>query len=233
MTKTVIIQPSYLPWLGYFEMMYMCDVFVFYDDVQYTKSDWRNRNRIKGPEGVSWLTVPVKTKGRFPQPLNMVEINNDSNWRKKHLDTLQRFYASAPYFKEVFGAIKPVYEKEWYMLNHLNIELTRTIIDILGFEKKLLLSSKLNVPFFDNPAQRVVEVCKTVNTTHFYNGAAGRNLYSHRLFEENGIVLEFQDYHHPVYSQLWGEFQPYLSVIDLLFNHGEESLPIIRGKLLQ
>ena len=229
MTTTVILQPSYIPWLGCFEMLYRSDIFVFYDDVQYTKSDWRNRNRIKNPQGVSWLTVPIRTKGRFLQNLNETEICNNG-WNRKHKKTLERFYRSAPFFHEVFHEIEPLYKKEWKKLNDLNITFMKKIMSLLGIRRELLLSSELEVPFFESPVQRVLEVCKKVNTTVFYNGAAGKNLYSEHFFAKNGIELKFQEYNHPVYRQLWGDFIPYLSILDLLFNHGKKSLDILLGK---
>lgn len=222
-----ILQPSYLPWLGYFEQMHRADVFVFYDDVQFEKGSWRNRNRIKTPQGAQWLTVPVLTKGRDFPPINEVGVNNAEPWRKKHLRTLAQYYSKAPHYAQYAPALADIIDQPWDRLCHLNIALTRHLAAVLGITTPVLLASELGVP--GSGAPRLVDILERLGGTVFYEGAAGRDYIDEALFSSRGMRVEFQDYKHPVYAQLHGEFVPYLSVVDLLFNHGPDSLSILTG----
>lgn len=226
----VILQPGFMPWLGFFELMYQCDLFVFLDDVQYTKRDWRSRNKIKGPDGPIWLNVPVKTKSRFKQLIKNAEIDNSQNWIKRHLKTLKMAYSRAPYFDMFYPVLEEVYNSSWNLLCNIDLELIKLIMRELGLKRKLLRSSEMQIPFKDQADERIIEICKTCNATHFYNGAAGRAIYDSKHFKKYDIALEFQDYKHPAYHQQWGNFVPFLSIIDLIFNHGPESLDILTLK---
>jgi hypothetical protein len=141
-----IHQPNFLPWLGYFYKIAKCDVFVLLDNVQYVKNSFINRNKIKTPQGAQWLTVPVKTKGRFGQLIKDVEINNTVDWRKRHLRTLEMNYKRAKYFEPVFRGVEAIYfARDWQNLCELNIEILKWVVSILGIEKKLMRASELNV----------------------------------------------------------------------------------------
>lgn len=222
----VILQPSYLPWLGYFAQFHRCDVFVVYDDVQYDKHSWRNRNRIKTPNGALWLTVPVLTRGQDKPSNREVKIDNATAWRRKHLQTIQQYYGKAPYFNDYVDLFARVYAREWTFLIDLNIELFHQLCAVLGLQRQIVLSSELNVK--GDPVERLIDICKTLHCTHFFEGAAGRDYIDTERFVAAGIELEFQDYKHPTYNQLHGEFVPYLSVVDLLFNKGKESLEVLK-----
>lgn len=228
--RVVILQPGFIPWLGFFELMYKCDIFVFLDDVQYTKRDWRSRNKIKTPAGPGWLTLPVKTKSRFTQLIKDAELDNSQNWAKKHLKTIKMDYSRAPYFKMLYPKIEEIYNCSWNLLHDIDIALIKLLMKELGLERKLLQSSEMQIPVKKIAKERIIAMCKAVEATHFYNGATGRTIYDYKYFEEHNIVLEFQEYQHPVYQQLWGNFAPYLSVIDLIFNHGPKSLDILLHK---
>lgn len=222
-----ILQPSYLPWLGYFEQIWKSDVFVLYDDVQFEKGSWRNRNRIKTPQGPQWLTVPVLSKGQGPQLINHVAINSQVPWQSKHTKALNQNYGKAPYFAEYSESLFNILNRPCEKLADLNLQVISWLNRVLGIQTKVVLSSQLNIT--GDQIGRLIAVIKYLGGDIFYEGAAGKNYIDIREFDRSGITVQFQDYVHPVYTQLYGEFVPYLSVIDLIFNHGPESLAIITG----
>jgi len=228
--KIAVHQPQYLPWLGYFHKMMMADVFVFLDNVQFKKNEFQNRNRIKTKDRVIWLTVPVIH--RFPQLISEVMINNRENWRKKHLRTLEINYRKAPYFERFFPIFVEGLEKEWVYLSPLNIYFVEKIAEALAIEKRFVVASELeSLP--EGATDRLVAICRKLGGNTYISGAGGRGYLELTKFEKAGIKVIFQEFKHPVYPQLYGEFEPYLSVVDLLFNLGEESGKIILegGKL--
>lgn len=224
-----ILQPGYLPWLGFFEQMYKSDVFVVYDDVQYDKEGWRNRNRIKTANGIQWLTIPVNVKFEQHPLIYEVKINNTTNWRKKHLSSIKQNYSKARFFREYFSIFEEVYSKEWEYLIDISMDLTLKLAGRLGMEnKRVVRSSTLNIE--GDRIGRLVKICKLFNADVFYEGISGKNYLDEEYFAEQGVRIEYQDYKHPVYHQLYGEFIPYLSVIDLLFNCGNKSLSILLNR---
>lgn len=225
-----ILQPGYLPWLGFFEQMHRSDIFVIYDDVQYDKEGWRNRNRIKTSVGVQWLTVPVLFK-LSESPVNTeVKIDNKVNWRKKHLASIRQNYGKASYFNDYIALFEDAYAREWEYLLDLNLFFIRGLARYLGMEEKVIYrSSTLNIQ--GDRIERLINLCKHFGADTFYEGNAGKNYIDENRFLAQNIKVEYQDYKHPDYMQLYGEFIPYLSVIDLLFNHGNTSLAILAGKI--
>lgn len=224
-----ILQPGYLPWLGFFEQVQRSDVFVIYDDVQYDKHGWRNRNRIKTANGIQWLTVPVHVSLKEPLLIKDVRINNGQNWAKKHLFSIRQNYAKAPFLKEYINIFEEAYSEKWEYLVDIDLHFILKLADCLGMDnKEIVRASSLNVT--GNRIERLIRICKTFNANTFYEGASGKNYVDETYFTEHGIKVEYQDYKHPVYNQLYGDFIPYLSVIDLLFNHGGESLSILTNK---
>jgi hypothetical protein len=225
-TRIGILQPGYLPWLGFFEQIYKADIFVIYDDVQYDKNSWRNRNRIKTPQGLMWVTVPVLMKFGERLPVNRIAIDNKADWRKKHLLSIKYNYAKAPFYKDCIGIFEEAYGRGWEYLIDIDMFFIYKIVEYLGMDKnKIVLASTLNIE--GDRIGRLVNICRYFNADIFYEGAAGKDYLSEKDFAEHGIRLEFQDYKHPVYKQLYGEFVPQLSIVDLLFNHGKESLGIL------
>lgn len=224
--RIVILQPSYLPWLGYFDQMFKSDVFVVYDDVQYDKNGWRNRNRIKTSQGPQWLTVPVLTRGRN-FPLNReVEINNTLSWQTKHLKSIVQNYMKAPFFDQHMGQVEDILKRAWRFLIDLDMAFIHMLVERLGLRTKICLSSDLRIPKMEK-TERLVAICRYLGADTFLEGDAGRDYIDESSFKEAGIQLEFHEYRHPVYRQLYEDFVPYMSVIDLLFNHGEDSLKIL------
>lgn len=220
-----ILQPGYLPWLGFFEQMFRSDVFVIYDDVQYDKNGWRNRNRIKTAVGAQWLTIPVLYKYEERPMVFQVKIDNRTDWRKKHLLSIRQNYSKAAYFAHYIGLFEEAYDREWEYLIDIDMYFIRKIAQVLGMQKRIVRSSMLQIQ--GDRLERLIKICQHFSATTFYEGASGRNYIEDDCFAREGINVEYQEYVHPSYSQLYGDFIPYLSVIDLLFNCGEESMAII------
>jgi hypothetical protein len=225
-----ILQPGYLPWLGFFEQMHNSDVFVIYDDVQYDKEGWRNRNRIKTANGIQWLTVPVLLKGSDSQMILDVRIDNKTNWRKKHLAAIRQSYSKAPCFKDYIDIFEDAYARDWDSLVALDMYFIQTLAECLGMgHKNIVRSSTLNIQ--GDRIERLIKICEFFGADVFYEGASGKNYIDERDFLARGVKVEFQNYLHPAYRQLYNDFTPNLSVIDLLFNRGKESLGIITANI--
>ena len=232
--KIGALQSAYLPWLGFFDQINQCDLFIIYDDLQYTSKDWRNRNRIKTANGPLWLAVPVLRSGLGPRRINQVEICYQENWRRRHLKSIQMSYRKAPFFSADEAFFQWVYEQEFRLLATLN----RTIVDHclarLGITTRVLYSSEacIEVDFLAghkpvDATKRIVYLCERFGAQIFLEGSRGRNYINQEMLRDAGIILEYHDYPHPIYRQLYGEFIPYLSIIDLLFNEGANSLSIL------
>lgn len=222
-----IHQPQFVPWLGYFDKIDQSDVFVFLDNVQYKKNEYQNRNRIKMVDGWQWLTVPVLYK--FPQKINEVKINNKIDWKKKHLHTLITNYSRAKYFERYYKFFEALYLKEWELLSDISIEVTTRLAEFLGIKKRFLVSSKFAPELIgEGPTERLIELCRLSKSDTYLAGKDGAKYMDVEKFTKSGIKLTFQDFKHPVYNQLFGKFEPNMSVIDLLFNYSEEGLEIIR-----
>jgi len=223
--RAVILQPIYLPWMGYFGLIDIADVFVFYDDVQFVYRSWQRRNRIKMPNKVIWLSVPVIKK--FGQKINEVKINNDLNWRYKHWTSIKTAYSKALFFKDYAPIFEEVYKTEWEYLIDLNITLIKKITKILGLDDtKFILSSKLNVS--GKKTERLIAVLNKIGADTYISGPLAKSYIEVNKFKEAGVALYWYEFNHPIYHQLYGNFVPYLSVIDLIFNVGEKSLKVIR-----
>jgi hypothetical protein len=221
-----IHQPQYLPWIGYFHKIDRADKFVLLDNVQYKKNEWQNRNKIKNSNGWQWITLPVIY--RFGEKIKEIRINNRVQWRKKHLHSIFINYRRAPYFKEYFHIFEDVYSKEWEFMVDINKEFIRRIMYILGIEKELILASKLGL--LDNdPTDRLVNICIKVGGNTYLSGRDGAKYMNLEKFKGVGLKIIFQDFRHPVYPQLYGNFIENLSIIDLLFNCGDRSINILRG----
>ena len=232
MTAVSILQPSYLPWLGYFEMLYKSDVFVFYDDVQYDKNGWRNRNRIRGngPEGWVWLTIPVRTAGLFKQTIQSAEIDGTQDWSLNHLRTFAGSYARAPETVRLHEALWGVYRPSWIGLADLNIALIRKLCEILGpGHAEMVRSSNLGIETWEK-SERLLKICQHFGADTYYATQASKGYLDMGLFSKNNIKVEFQDYKHPTYPQVQGgPFVSHLSVLDLMANCGNLSLEVLRG----
>jgi hypothetical protein len=223
--RIVVLQPSYLPWLGYFDQLYKSDVFVLYDDVQYDKHGWRNRNRIKTDKGPRLLTVPVLTHGQGLPTNRNARIDTRQPWARKQLQALRVNYAKAPAFGEVFDGLELVLRRPWTHLLDLNRAVLETLCRLLGLTRPILLSSELDIP--GQRTERLIAICQALGADRYLTGDAASDYLDETQFAANDIRVEYHHYRHPVYAQLHGEFVPYLSVVDLLMNHGRESLGVL------
>lgn len=224
-----IHQPEYLPYLGFFDRIFKSDIFVILDHVQYQKHGYINRNRIKNANGAEWLTIPVNKKMKL-DTICKVEIRNDENWRDKHRKSISMNYSKAPYFEKYFPIFEELYSKNWQYISELDTYLIAEILQKLGMNKKIYKSSELDIQ--EKSTDMLVEICKKLNGTTYLSGEGGKLYMECDKFENAGIKLNFQTFTHPVYTQLHEKvgFLPYMSFIDLLFNHGENSLEILNSK---
>lgn len=221
-----IIQPCFIPWLGYFEQVAVADVFVYLDDVQYTKKDWRNTNQLKSPNGAKKVFVPVKKTHRETL-INQVLISYNENWEQVLINKITQWYKKAPYFEEIIEIIEKVLNKKHEKLVDLNYDLNGLIMEFIGIKTPIYFSS--DIPKLTNEKNnRIVEICKYFEGVDIlYDGKSAQNFIDTNMFNENDVQVIFQEYQHAPYNQLWGDFISYMSVIDLLMNHGKESLSLI------
>jgi WbqC-like protein family. len=220
-----IHQPQYLPWLGYIDKIDKADVLVILDNVQFKKNEWQNRNRIKTAQGCQWITVPVLY--RFPEKINEVRINNRENWGRKHLQALITNYSKSIYFDNYKDFFEDIFNRSWERLVDINVAIIKFLISALDLKTKLVMASDLKLR--EEPTERLIDICKTLNGNKYLAGKDGNIYMNLELFEKEGIEVIFQDFKHPVYNQLFGNFEPYMSAVDLLFNCGDNSLEILRG----
>jgi len=218
-------QPVYLPWLGLFHKISLAETFVYFDQVQYLPKDWMNRNKIRTKDGSIWLTVPVLRKGYRDLKTSEIEINNSTNWQKKHLRSISLNYKKSPYFENYIPFFEDVYSRKWEFLGDLNEYMLKWFLDELGIKVNFLNAK--NFKFQGEKSSLILNMCKKLDASTYIFGTLGKDYANVHEFEKNNIKLIFQDYNHPKYSQLYSEFVSHLSVIDLLFNHGPKSLEII------
>jgi hypothetical protein len=216
-------QPQFLPWLGYFDKIAKADVFILMDDVQYKKNEWQNRNKIKTAQGPHWLTVPVHYD--FGQLIKQIKLNEEDPWRKKNLRTWEQSYAKTPHFLLYKKFMESLHARPWENLADINSQCVREVCGFLNIKTKMVSSS--DVPVEGKSTERLVNLCKALKADVYFSGAGGRDYLDLSLFEQAGIRVEFQTYHHPVYPQVHGDFVSHLAIIDLLCNCGPASADIL------
>lgn len=220
--RIAIVQSSYMPWKGYFDLIASVDEFVLYDDAQFTKRDWRNRNRIKTPHGLKWLTVPIKVKGNFRQTIRSAEIDGEG-WACSHWKTLAQNYRRAPHFEEVAAMLEPFYVASRFThLSVLNRAVIETVCSYLGIETKV--TNSWDYRLTSGRSERLADMCRQANATEYISGPAAKGYLNEGLFREVGIKVAWFDYSdYPEYPQLWGQFEHGVTVLDLLFNCGKSA----------
>lgn len=222
-----INQPAYSPWLGYFHRIGISDTFVFLDSTQFEKNSFVNRNKIKTSQGPLWLTVPVKLKNHFNKTIKDIEIA-DQNWQKRHWGAIETNYKKAKYWLEYSAIIENFYKKEFKTIADLCYSELSLFNKLLGLKTSIIKSSTLLITNA-HKQDLVQEICRNLNCDIYVSGALGRDYLDVKKFNKYNIRVYFQDYQPPVYKQLWGSFVPNLSILDLLFNEGPNSLKIIYG----
>ncbi len=223
-----IHQPGYLPWAGYFAKMMQADLFCHLDTVQFTKSGWQNRNRIKTARGGQWLTVPVRH--RHPQAICEVAIDGAVDWARKHLQALRTHYGRAPFFAAVFPALEAVLARPWHRLCDLNLALIDTLRGLLGLGgRPAVCASRFCAR--EEPTGRLIDLCRALGADAYLAGEGARGYLDFGRFQDAGIRVFLQRFRHPVYPQRFGAFVPQLSVVDLLFACGPQSGRVIAESL--
>ena len=223
-----IHQPQFMPWLGYFDKIVKSDIFVFLDTVQFKKNEFQNRNKIKTAQGWMWLTIPVLYK--YPEHINEVQINNRVDWRKKHMRALEINYQKAPYCRDLFPGMEEFYTGDSGSLSEFNTESVLILLKILGVHKETKVASELG-DFPEEPSERLAAICKSLGADTYLSGTGAKEYLNLKPFHKKEITVIFQEFKHPVYPQLYDDFVPNLSLLDLLFNCGPDSLNILEGKV--
>ncbi len=227
MKKVAIVQSNYIPWKGYFDLIGLVDEFVILDSVQYTKRDWRNRNRIKTANSLLWLTVPVLSKGKYKQLIQDVELLGHE-WQYKHWKSIEVSYRKSKYFDEVSNFLKPLYlDNEFKLLTDLNTKFIVEISDYLNLKTKIKNSSNFFASKDKN--QRLIDILKKLNADIYFSGPSAKSYINEEEFKQNDIQIYWMNYsNYPIYDQLWGEFVHEVSIIDLLFNCGKSSIKYMK-----
>lgn len=222
-------QPQYLPWLGYFDKIAKSDAFVFLDCVQYKRREFQNRNKIRLQDAGRWLTVPVVYKGHSREKIGRILIDNGSDWQRKHWGSIKSGYSAAPFFKEHSDFFEEVYSREWVRLADLNIHIIKYILEYLKIDAPLYYESRIGTSL--EATDRILELCKKVGADTYLSGSGGKDYLEEEKFSRAGIKLEYQHFVHPEYRQQFmkqeGNFLPYMSIVDLLFNEGDRSKNIL------
>jgi hypothetical protein len=223
--NVVILQPSYIPWRGVFDQIQRADLFIFYDDVQYDKRGWRNRNQIKTAHGKQWLTIPVHSRGAQTQniPINQIRIAWDDPWNEIHLKAIQGSYSKAPHFAQYHSLLKSFYQRQDELLADFTIDFTIALARELGNTHTRFMRSSEFSGINGQKTDRLIQILKCVSATHYISGPSAQNYIETEKFEEAGISLEYMQYNYAEYPQLYPPFDPYVSVLDLLFMTGPEA----------
>ena len=221
MKKVAIVQSNYIPWKGYFDLIAAVDEFILYDDMQYTRRDWRNRNQIKTPQGVQWLTVPVRVKGKYSQTIRETEIEG-CDWAETHWKALCMNYRRAPHFELFAQRLEPFYRSNYSHLSHLNRALIEFVCSELGIRTRITNSWDYNLS--EGKSERLADLCRQAGATEYISGPAARDYIDEAAFTGRNVKLTWFDYGgYPEYRQLWGSFEHGVTVLDLLFNCGADA----------
>lgn len=219
-----IRQPGYFPYLGFFKKIESADVFVFLDDVQYTRSDWDNRNKIKTTDGSMWLTIPILNKSK--EFLNEVKIDHTQNWIYKHKSAIKFNYQNSPFFDLYWKDIESILNKKYTKLIDLNMKLINYFKSVLDINTETVFSSDLKIN--SSGSEKLCQICMKLKADSYLSGELGQNYLDSKLFENNQIKIIFEKFEHPTYSQMNSKFLPNMSIIDLLFNEGNNSINILK-----
>lgn len=225
--KVGAIQSSFIPWRGYFDFIASVDTFVFLDDVQYSKNGWRNRNRIKTPQGSKWITVPVRHRS-LTQLISETEIDDRNDWRESHIRLWREHYGIAPCDSEARGLLGDMGRETVETISELNIALTRNIADYLQIGTRMILSSELQLS--GTKTDRLIDLIKKLNATTYLSGPSADAYLDKDAFRRNGIRLEYKSYDYDPYPQLWGPFEGAVTVLDLIANCGPAAKSHIRSR---
>ena len=228
--KTIaIVQSNYIPWKGYFDMIHMADEFVLLDDIQYTRRDWRNRNKIKTPNGLHWLTIPVVVKGKYFQRIDETQIS-DRSWSEQHWTTLEQFYRRAPCFSLYCDDVRTWYDRagKYERLSEVNHWFLSRICETLRIPTKIRWSTEFSTP--DEKSERLLAICLQAGASRYLSGPAAKGYLDVNAFRDQGIDVLWMDYggYRP-YPQLFGDYEHGVSVLDMLFNVGAAATQYLKS----
>ena len=229
-STTVISQPYFFPWIGMFEQINFADTYVHYDDVQYSKGHFQDRVQIKTNDGPKWLTVPKKAV-RLGQMINEIQLEDRKDWRKSQLEFLKQVYKKAPFCSETINLVEEVYSSNYNSLADISIASIETVLDYLEIKNnKIIKSSDLSID--GHSTERVLSICKHFNSNRYITGMGALNYFNFNLFEKENIRVEFIDYAKTPYPQLHGDFNPYVSILDLIANTGKEGINYFNSRTI-
>ena len=211
-----IHQPAYLPWLGYFDKINRSDIFVYLDTVQLEKNSYTYRNKIKTPQGSTWLTIPLISKGHTTNSIRDIRIDNSQNWKKKHLKNIFFNYKKAKFFDELYPKIELLFEEDFDLFSDLAYKHMVFWLNELNIETKIVKSSTLDIK--TKKSDLILDLCSNFNASKYLSGALGKDYLNEGSFDQRKIQIEYQNYSHPVYKQLNGEFLPYMGIVDFWMN---------------
>lgn len=228
MKKVVITQSNYIPWKGYFDALAIADAFVIYDDMQYTKRDWRNRNQIKTEQGLKWLSIPVEVSGKYFQKINETKVS-DPNWNKDHLNQLKQHYKKANAYNKVIPWVEELYMNcNFELLTHINEYFLKNICTYLGITANILRSEDFELA--EDRTERLVNICSQIGGTDYYSGPAAKAYMNEQMFTDAGIGIHYFDYGgYKAYTQLHPPFEHGVSILDIIFNEGEDAIQYLKS----
>jgi len=227
--KVVILQPSYIPWRGYFHQIHKADLFIFYDDVQYDKHGWRNRNQIKTKQGKQWLTIPVHSAGVTQGlPINQVRIDWSKPWAENHRKALTFAYAKAPFFKTYQPLLDEFYARRDLLIADFAVATTVALARTLGIQHTRFLRSSELSGIDGQKTDRLIQLLQAVGATRYVSGPSARDYIEKDKFDAAGIALEYMEYNYPEYPQFYPPFDSFVTVLDLLFMTGDDALSFIK-----
>jgi hypothetical protein len=224
-----ILQPSYIPWRGYFHQIALSDLFIFYDDVQYDKHGWRNRNRIKTSSGSRWLTIPVHSSGNVVEeiPINQIRIDWQKNWAESHWQILNQVYKTAPFFSQYYPLISGFYHSKPDLLADFTIQTTIELAGEIGINQTRFMRSSEIPQVTGKKTDRLIQILKSVGATGYISGPSARDYIEQEKFDAAGIPIEYMNYDYREYPQLFPPYDPQVSILDLLIMTGSEALSYI------
>lgn len=228
MKKVAVLQSNYIPWKGYFDLINSVDEFVIYDDMQYTRRDWRNRNKIKTPDGLKWLSIPVEVKGKYFQKINETMVS-DRNWAITHWRTIGQSYSRAKFFKDYKQFFEDFYTKtQEDNLSLINSQLIELVSSILGIKTKISWSSSYEL--LEGKTEKLLGICQQVGADVYLSGPSAKEYLDESLAERMGIKIEWMNYtDYPEYQQLYPPFEHSVTILDLIFNEGPNATNFMKS----
>jgi hypothetical protein len=226
--RLAIVQSNYIPWKGYFDLINLVDEFILFDDMQYTRRDWRNRNRIKTPNGTRWLTIPVRVKGRYRQSIRETVVS-DPDWALRHWQTIVHSYSRARYFETYRRQFEELYlQSTEKHLSQINYRFLTAICQMLGIDTTL--SWSMDYDIVEGKTERLVNLCEQTGASEYVSGPTAQGYIDEDLFADAGIAVSYIDYAgYPEYEQLFSPFEHQVSIIDLIFNTGPDATKYLKS----